>query len=237
MFFCVMKVDKWLDDKGDYTVGLQLYKDQKGSNKALWRYFDRGPSKAHETKLRYELSKFRKLPVKKNKPAVTFKKPEVKIDDSYFLENMPLEVRPLRSRAQIVYIEMRELKLQLNDLAPQMEDAAMAIQMQIWYRRKENISLWQQIDYFLENKKLLPTPIDDVDSMSPARLLQVKANMHSQITNHKNTVIKNQQLLDVATDIKSIAKYKRAINKSNDLIITKKTILTQIENKIYLNGK
>lgn len=231
-----MTITEWLDNPIDYHIGVQLYKKQGLSNKALYRYFDRGPSKSHINKLRYELQKF-------VEPAKVIKKPVVKKItlptsgyDRYYLENLPIEIRPVRERAQILYIEMRSIKLQLNDLAPKMEEAAFALQMQLWYKRKENISCWQQINYFLENKKLLPKKFDSLDDVTPARLLQLKANMHSQITNHSNTVAKNKSLLLKATDLKDIAKYERAINRSNELIIKKKVALTEIENKIYLNG-
>lgn len=233
-----MKLKEWLDDPSDYNKGVDLYKGLPKSNKVLHRYFDRGPSVAHINKLKYEISKHVDIDVPVIKTLISNPKkihPDTS-QNTYYLENLPVEIRPIRERAQIIYIEMRSLKLELNELAPQMEDAALSLQMQLWFKRKENISCWQQIDYFLQNKKMLPKAIDDLSNVSPARLLQLKANMHSQISNHKKTVEKNEKLLRFAYGLPSEKVYQRAINKSNDLILKKKVALTEIENRIYLNG-
>ena len=107
------------------------------------------------------------------------------------ISDYPVQLHEAYTTAFSSWLEICSLKHRLNALPPQEEETAYNLQAQMH-------GLFQSMDknraalrYYLENKAVLPTKsVTDYSNLSPAQLVQKKANLKSLIHKRQQTIAK-----------------------------------------------
>ena len=141
-----MTVQQWLNSDREYRIGVQLYSSLAQCNANLLRLFNRKENPKSKAKLVYELQKnlkkygdpepvtiIKKNPVPENNKTSAKKKDSTPEDPNSltFMDQLPKDLRPVRTEAHITFIKMCELKADLNEVPPANEEEALAIQLKI----------------------------------------------------------------------------------------------------------
>lgn len=177
-------VEEWIAAGCDYASGVALY-NEIGKNKLLKNTFARNKSIANQKKLDYELRKF--LPVEAKpivekvaniaqsinvEAIVEHQVKEYESKQTELIKQLPEELIPVLLKANLKWKENCILKLQLNSLPDDCEDAALKLQLQIDANWKENQLCWKQIDHYLEHKQLPKIAKSQFDNLTPAELVK-----------------------------------------------------------------
>ena len=225
-----MNIEEWFQTK-DYDTGVWIYASLPSSSKNIMARLQRGNTPKNRATLKYELTKFRKYPIKINvnppvkksptpKPVVNQK--EARIETAIVESNRKITMAMLPDpslRKRFVeknnaFYQYCELKYQLNQLPVEKENEALELILEIMKQNSFIDSVWREIDYYLENKKLLPKASDftKLDYKQQCKKLQL---LYQNRSKRKTTLSKWEKELAKVKDPKKKVSLKAKIDKKS----------------------
>lgn len=246
-------IKTWLESGCDYNQGVQLYASLPGANANLLRLFKKGYSLANAEKLKYELKKRLASPPapkggdehqgESTYPLKTTLNPkEVPLPEhprsTPLYHQLPAELRDVLLEAHELFTKNCLLKANLNDLAPEQEDEALAIQKQIFDNRQQNQRCWAKIDHWQRYKTIPVAPVaqNPFKDCSPAELLKKEGNLQSSISKLKKRYALNEAELEAATTVAQKTKLDRALAKQGANLLRQERDLELIRTLIKGHG-
>jgi hypothetical protein len=210
-----MKVQQWFDDGCNYQQGISIYMGLKKSQPNLIRLFKLKQNSYTTSKLKHELKKFKNLEVENisftetspTPPPQTPPPPPKEPDNLSSKYYKPLLINMLPVELHAMYIEQKKdfatacsLKMQLNNLAPEDENTALKLCLEIERLFDKIEAAWKVFDHYTETKQILKINTNSFYDLTPAQLLQRRNYKRSNLSKTKNK-IKNlkQQLKTVKT--------------------------------------
>jgi hypothetical protein len=229
-----MNIDEWFKDK-DYFTGVALYASLPKSSKNILSRLQRGNNPKNRATLKYELTKYRKSSIniivqspvqtiiqKEVLPPVTSIK-EQQIQNAVISSNKRVTMSMLPDpylREKYVqknnaFYQYCELKYKLNDLPAEKESEALDLILEIMKLNTFIDQVWKEIDYFLEHKKLLPSP-NDYTSLSYKEQIKKLQLLYQRRSKRKGTIGKWQVQLDECKDKIKASKLKGKISQKTE---------------------
>ena len=195
---------KWVKEAGDYASGVKLYASLPQANKNIVRRLNEGENGRNKATLKYELGKIMR---KGGELSVSTKKmptPIKKEADHYSINpslvhsngNVTMAMLPNQGlRARFVekngsFYKRWELKRKLNETAEGKEDEALQLIIEIMNLTRFIDSVWFEIDYYLEHKKLLPTSTKDFSKLSAMGKLKERQRLWAKKSKREATLKK-----------------------------------------------
>jgi hypothetical protein len=240
-------VKDWIDSGCDYASGVRLF-EQIGKNKLLMRQFSRNSSISNQKKLEYELRKF--LPIKAKpmvekvqhiaqsinvEAIVEHQVQQYESKQTELIKQLPEELIPVLLKANLKWKENCILKIELNSLPDDCEDAALKIQLQIDANWKENQLCWKQIDHYLEHKQLPKIAKSQFDNLTPAELVKRQQYHFQNISKLKKRITENRKVLSTTDSVSVKARLERTLAKQESDLLAKENELQTLTNLV--NGK
>ena len=240
-------VEEWIAAGCDYASGVALY-NEIGKNKLLKNTFARNKSIANQKKLEYELRKF--LPVEAKpivekvaniaksinvEAIVEHQVKEYESKQTELIKQLPEELIPVLLKANLKWKENCILKLQLNSLPDDCEDAALKLQLQIDANWKENQLCWKQIDHYLEHKQLPKIAKSQFDNLTPAELVKRQQYHFQNISKLKKRITENRKVLSTTDSVSVKSRLERTLAKQESDLLAKENELQTLTNLV--NGK
>lgn len=240
-------VEEWIAAGCDYASGVALY-NEIGKNKLLKNTFARNKSIANQKKLDYELRKF--LPIEAKpmvekvssiaqfinvEAIVEHQVKEYESKQTELIKQLPEELIPVLLKANLKWKENCILKLQLNSLPDDCEDAALKLQLQIDANWKENQLCWKQIDHYLEHKQLPKIAKSQFDNLTPAELVKRQQYHFQNISKLKKRITENRKVLSTTDSVSVKSRLERTLAKQESDLLAKENELQTLTNLV--NGK
>jgi hypothetical protein len=242
-------VEAWIAEQGSYQVGMQLYLQHPYHNKNLARIIGSRENSRNRAKLEYELLKSYKAKALKDKAATQQKKATQVIP-----ANNP--EKDLREQATIKF----QGKTGLADLHPSLHPKYI-LQKSTFYKiwglhynlenldsdekRLESLreimagwdlinSIWQEIDYYLEHKKVLaPTDVSDLKQLNPSLLAQRKLTVRSNVSRYQKKVKQLSADHVAEEDLALKNKILLKLNKAQDTLGKNEIRLAEIKQLLH----
>ena len=240
-------VKDWIDSGCDYASGVRLF-EQIGKNKLLMRQFSRNSSISNQKKLEYELRKF--LPIKAKpmvekvqhiaqsinvEAIVEHQVQQYESKQTELIKQLPEELIPVLLKANLKWKENCILKIELNSLPDDCEDASLKIQLQIDANWKENQLCWKQIDHYLEHKQLPKIAKSQFDNLTPAELVKRQQYHFQNVSKLKKRITENRKVLSTTDSVSVKARLERTLAKQESDLLAKENELHTLTNLV--NGK
>ncbi|RZJ92027.1 MAG: hypothetical protein EOO20_03275 [Chryseobacterium sp.] len=224
-------IKKWIESGCDYSQGVAIYGALPNAKPVLLRNFKARQCALNLEKLKYELRNVTPEIISRAVPAPAPSLPKdikedrlpVDVKQTVFYHQLPAELRPVLQEANSLFGEMCLLKVSLNELDPDQESEAMAMQLEIFYKRQQNALCWKKIDYWRQHKKLPAAPVRKVDQLGAAKLYKRQQQLFSSRSKLTKRLQQNEALLEVATNQKDKLRLERNVAKQ------KKNLLQQEE--------
>jgi hypothetical protein len=213
--------------------------------------FGKGHSAANAEKLKYELKKKAASPGAAkplSTPQVTQrpvasgsnrKTPEkVEIPEtpakSVLYHELPPVLRQVLLEAHELYTKNCLLKAELNDILPEMESEAFAIQWQIYGNRLQNQRCWSKIDHWKKHKTIPVTPpaVNPFTGLTPAELLKREGNLESSSSKLRKRCREYEAALEHTNSVGDKTKLERALGKSSGNLLRQEQDLALIRKMI-----
>lgn len=170
-----MNIEDWFKTK-DYNTGVSLYASLPKSSRHILARLQRGNNPKNRATLKYELNKYRTSsvaitpePIVKKEVTLTvvnlkqeqIQKAVVSANQKVTMAMLPIpSLRKRFVEKNNAFYQYCELKYQLNELAPEQENEALEIILEIHRLNTFIDTVWREIDYYLEHHKLLPSAND-----------------------------------------------------------------------------
>ena len=142
---------------------------------------------------------------------------------------LPHELKPRYRQVRDLFYQKCDLKFILNDIPPEDTKQALQIQLQIEDIDTEQALIWKELDHWQTHKTMLPTKADEFKDLTPAALLQQKANIKSNITKQSKRIDEWWETLYNTTDSGDIRKLEQKINKGEKAIHQHQLNINRIE--------
>jgi len=124
------------------------------------------------------------------------------------------------------------LKVQLNEV-PQMDtQKALILQRQIHQNIQQNALCWQKIDFYLHNRIIPKTSVQDFSQYTPAGLLRKQQLLYASISKLQTRILENKKALSTAQHTADKNQLKKRIQKQQNGILYQKEILIAITKQI-----
>lgn len=133
-----------------------------------------------------------------------------------FISQYSVELHETYNKAFNSWLKACSLKIQLNAITQENEPEAYRIQCEIFNEFKSFDSHKKVLDFYNENKRLMPTDtISDFTNLKPLKLLQKRNNLRGLITRRRQTIEKKEAELP---DKENVLYQKRlsALNKKKE---------------------
>lgn len=245
-------ITEWFQDSKDYYVGVALYATLQNKKQRLLRQFNKGKTRRNMSALVAELRQFKNKPIPKpptsklkqkapatqaviNKEVVRKQQTTESVQQEFkgfLIGDLPPELRVRYSRAYNLFIQMIELKFALNDLPPEAEKDALAIQTQIVTIEQERDLIWVSLNHWKIHKIILPISKDEFKNLSPVALLRKHAYLKTNISKINKRVDVLYTDLASCTDLHKQTLIENKINASEKRIHRHKNNLLKIEKLI-----
>jgi len=204
-----MTVQEWFDNGCDYNQGVLIFATI-GKNKNLLRRFQIKETNWSREKLKYELDKFKTnsrqvsdISAKKVKKSIhptpslkqAIQSGELSKIKSKPISAYPVTLHPVYQRRVEAFYKAASLKIQLNQLSEDAEEAALNLQFEIWKLIKENDKCWTILRHFDDTGRIMPLkPTADFSGLTPQKLYIKRERLYSRKTKRGNTIarLKNQ---------------------------------------------
>lgn len=153
------------------------------------------PSLENEAKLRYEIRKLKKEALSTKVDSLPSKVKDdtyhAKADFKDFLSEYPEQLHAVYFSRNNAFLKACSLKVKLNQLKAEEVKQAGAIQWEIWELFQSMDKAQYILDYWKENKRLLPTETqEDFSSIPPKKLYLKLRNLRSNRTKRNKTIQK-----------------------------------------------
>ena len=242
-----MEIQEWLHNGADYAQGVKIYKSLPGHSKLLLRQFALRENPLRKEKLMYELKKFinhqpelQKIsatpaPIVEDprKEAVTETIIAAETQTAPLFHELPTELRPVLLEANTLFRENCYLKAELNEVAIDDEERALAIQVKIDRNFKANAMCWEKIEYW-RTHKVLPKTIatQDIANYSMDKLIKELQLLNSSVSRMEKRLKQNKEALKVVENLREEQKIQRKIAKQEADIIKKREQILIIKTTI-----
>jgi hypothetical protein len=228
-----MNIEEWFIKK-EYAIGVQLYASLPKSSRHILARLQRSKTPKNVATLKYELNKYRKsvveitsVPILKKvvaPAAINLKQQQIQtavINTNKKVTMSMLPIPSLRKRfveKNNAFYQYCELKYQLNELAPEQEDEALELILEIHRLNNFIDEVWREIDYYLEHHKLLPSANDftALNFKEQSKNLQLLYQRRTKRTSSLNGWKKELQEIDVK-DIKFKKLQTKISSKTQEL--------------------
>lgn len=230
-------IQQWLDNGADYSKGVDIYKNTKGCSKMLLRQFALRETAQRKEKLIYELKKLipkvSVLPANLTAPVVNTKtvKENVVLQTAEkenkriapLFHELPAELRPVLLEANNLFKENCLLKVQLNEVPAENEEAALQIQISIARNFKANAVCWDKIEFWQKHKQLpKATSVQSISAYSMDLLLRKQHLLNSSVCKMEKRLQINQSKLQTEDNPAERNKLLRKIAKQEKEILQKR---------------
>lgn len=237
-------IQNWFENGCDYTSGTLIYKELPKHNPILLKSFQKKQNSFNSEKLKHELKKFivkyhqtiyvddvkkaiihvistvpEKISEKENKQAILF-------------HELPEPLRPVLLDANQLFKETCLLKVNLNELPPHAEKAALELQIKIHNNIRKNELCWQKIDLYLEKRIIPETPKSEFDSLTPEGKLRTQQLLYASISKLNTRLKANREKLKTAEYVSLKIKIERVIIKQEQNLLIQNEKLIFISNLI-----
>lgn len=226
-----MSIEDWFKSK-DYNTGVSIYASLPGCSRSVLVRLKRGNTPKNRATLKYELTKQRKTHIKIDvnptakktpspRPIVNHKEDRIEtavVESNRKITMAMLPYPSLRKRfveKNNAFYQYCELKYQLNELAPEDEEVALKIILEIMKLNSFIDSVWREIDYFLKHKKLLPKANDYTEFPYRKQLKQLQL-LYQRRTKRKKTIESLKQRIGSNPDQQSDLRLKAKIDKKSE---------------------
>lgn len=220
-------IDSWFDNKGSYAEGLRLLLKHCGRNKTIYNRLKVKESQRNFAALKYELNKYRKkshsTPIPATvTPSVTSlvkevaKKQLTKYNIPVHYAMLPEELRTMFVKQKEAFYNRLELKSKLNRLEAEEEQKALSIIIEITRLTKFIDAVWEEIDYFLANKTLLPKG-EDYSKCTDLERHKKRQYLHQSISKQKKTVRKLEKQLNTCAKDKKLTLLSKINQKKQEI--------------------
>lgn len=191
-----MNIKEWISSEKDYTTGVALYAAHPKAKINLVRLFQLKKSSYNEQKLYNELVKCKDIAgptiivstsaeTTTPTPPPTIKKPTYKQSR---LSDYPQELHPVFIKQKNDFYTACSLKVQLNALAPEAEEAALKICLQIEDLFDGIEAAWKILDHYTETNTILEVKEHDFSALTPGQLILKRNSKRSSLTKAKRLV-------------------------------------------------
>ena len=207
-----MKINDWFLNGCNYDEGVTIYAALKQSNTNLLRLFKRKNSVNNLAKLTYELSKFKTIEIKETTfkeittptppeqtPTENTSHPELvegpkvnpQVDLSkktykpLLINQLPVQLHPTYIQQKSDFATACSLKIQLNALAPENEETALKLCIQIEELFDSIERAWKVLDHYTETNTILEVKQTNFNHLTPAQLLQRRNQKRSTLSKEK----------------------------------------------------
>lgn len=251
-----MKITEWFSNGMDYGQGVALYEQLPAKKIAVMRQLNQGYSKRNHGLLITELRKnktAKQKPIAKPKPVLTTKAPEKPVHElvedrhriqqraeqsfkiqygSIKYNTLPPELKVRYRENNALFYQKCDLKAALNAVPPEAEADAEKLVFAIDDIDTKQQVIWKELEYWNQNRKLLPTEGDNLGKFSPAELIKKKSNVRSQITKLEGRIEGYYDGLFAATDNKQKKSIEQQIERSEKRLHKHRLTLIEIDKLI-----
>jgi len=237
-------IQNWFKNGCDYTSGVLIYKELPKHNTMLLKNFQKKNNSFNSEKLKYELNKFLEkysqnlfiAEIKKEVTTVINAVPE-KVSESgkkeaVLFHQLPEILRPVLLEANQLFKENCLLKVNLNELPPHAEKAALELQIKIHNNIRKNELCWRKIDLYLEKRIIPETPKSEFDDLTPEGKLRTQQLLYASISKLNTRLKANREKLKTAEYVSIKTKIEREISKQEQNLLQKDEQLIIISNLI-----
>lgn len=195
-----------------HEENLLLYLENGGDSKIANRH--KLPTIQNRAKISYLISQQKSK--EENLKEVILKVTEKKIENSQviikssepskptflgFISQYPTELHSVYQSCYNSWLDVCSLKMQLNDVVPLDVEEAYALQQKMFKSISKFDINKKSLDYWLENKRILPTESKkDYSKFTPLELDQERRNLASLICRRKQTIEKKEKELPPTSD-------------------------------------
>jgi hypothetical protein len=205
-----MKVNEWFSNGSDYNAGVLLYASLNGHSHNLVRLFLRKESASNLEKLKYELGKFReKCTIEKPLIVKNLKKTQqvnLQVDFSkvnhqaktnnqkptsfyfYRLNELHVDLHPLSQQQRANFQKAISLKIQLNQLHPSEEAAALSLCIEIEDLFDAIETAQKVLKHYVDHKVVLNIEKRNYNSLTAAQLIQTRNNKRISVSKYSKKV-------------------------------------------------
>lgn len=240
-----MKVNEWFSNGSDYNAGVLLYASLKGHSPNLVRLFLRKESPSNFEKLTYELGKFReKVTIAKPLIVKNEKKPQQvnhqqktnnqKPTSFYFyrLNELHVDLHPLSQQQRANFQKAISLKLQLNQLHPSEEGAALSLCIEIEDLFDSIETAQKVLKHYVEHKVVLNIAPRNYSSLTAAQLIQSRNNKRISVSKSKKKVLIIENNLGQNLSKSETTKQVIALEKAKSKLLEHELDLQQLNELI-----
>lgn len=242
-----MKVNEWFSNSSDYNTGVLLYASLKGHSPNLVRLFLRKESNSNFEKLKYELGKFREStktkignPVIKEKPQKLKKvnrQPKTNTQKStsfyfYRLNELHVDLHSLSQQQRANFQKAISLKLQLNQLHPSEEGAALSLCIEIEDLFDSIETAQKVLKHYVEHKVVLNIAPRNYSSLTAAQLIQTRNNKRISVSKYKKKVENFENDLGQNLSKSETTKQAIALEKAKSKLLEHELDLQQLNELI-----
>lgn len=244
-----MKVNEWFSNGSDYNAGVLLYASLKGHSPNLVRLFLRKESSSNFEKLKYELGKFKeksqelraKSQDKKVNLQVDFSKvnhqPKTnnqKPTSFYFyrLNELHVDLHPLSQQQRANFQKAISLKLQLNQLHPSEEGAALSLCIEIEDLFDSIETAQKVLKHYVEHKVVLNIAPRNYNSLTASQLIQSRNNKRISVSKYKKKVENFEKDLGQNLSKSETTKQAIALEKAKSKLLEHEIDLQQLNELI-----
>lgn len=220
-----MKVNDWFLNGCNYNEGVQIYAGLKNSSHNLLRLFRQKETAYNTAKLFNELSKYKDVSIKEtfikeiasqpNQELTEDRKLNIFIDGSekvkqpvtlhsykpLLINMLPVELHPVFIEQKSNFATVCSLKLQMNNLAPESEEKALILCLEIEELFDKIESAWKILDHYIETKEVLKIANTSFSELTPAQLLQRRNYKRAALSKEKTKLKHLEATLLEATTI------------------------------------
>ncbi len=199
-------IHQWFLNKGTYQEGLELLRKACGANQRMYlRLKNEKPTQRNYAALKYELNKYKDKELAKsvvsqkvkNSPVRNKKTEETFVTSALKKTNIKITLAMLPDAyLQQRFIEKNNafykrwfLKKQLNALPNEEEEKALEIIAEIMKLTKLIDTIWAELDYFILNKKRMPSG-NDFSGLSNMELIKSRQRLYQSRSKREKTLNK-----------------------------------------------
>lgn len=225
-----------------HEENLQLFLQLGGSEKVYRLYVS--PTLANRAKIQAKVKELQRKNLKTEVSEIPIAKPTKLITEASepqtvestpshallgVISEYPVELHAAYLKAFECWLNACSLKVKLNQVAPKEEKEAYGIQSAIYSTMQEFDRSKKALDYYKENRSILPTECKaDLSAMSPLELDRRLRNLRPLITRRRQTIETKQKELPPPDDAKYHARIS-IINKKIEALETFELEAREIE--------
>jgi hypothetical protein len=241
------KINNWFESGCDYQSGITLYLSIEGHRSNLVRLFLRKESPRNLEKLKSELRKYREKTTDKKTDKIvntaTQSNPIINdkaLDKSYKgyfyrLNQLPTQLHDLSIKQRNDFQTAIKLHLQLGNLHPMEEGAALKFCIEIENLFDSIETAQKVLDHYVQHKVILDIKPFDFSDLTPAQLLQRRNNKRASVSKYSKNVKTYKKQLQGDTSQSEKTKLEDLLEKANAKLLNLEMEIQQL-NK-YINGK